>query len=199
MSKQTMGFPLHSYQDRSDNKLYHLQTPQSPLVRPAMYDHYDMDNYPIGTNAIVAVIFYIGYDMEDAMIVNKSSWERGFAHGSVYKTELIDLSEKVKGDDSIVFGVKPGDPKVMDRLDADGLPFIGSVLKYGDPYYSYINLNTGQSYVNFYKTSLYLFIFFCHNFCHVLTIKITFQFSHHIYQFYSNNFCITIIFIKGVI
>ncbi|XP_016417235.1 DNA-directed RNA polymerase I subunit RPA2 [Sinocyclocheilus rhinocerous] len=151
MSKQTMGFPLHSYQERSDNKLYRLQTPQSPLVRPAMYDHYDIDNYPIGTNAIVAVISYTGYDMEDAMIVNKSSWERGFAHGSVYKTELIDLSDKVKGDDSIVFGVKPDDPKVMDRLDADGLPFIGSTLNYGDPYYSYINLNTGQSYVNFYK------------------------------------------------
>lgn len=33
-----------------------------------MYDHYDMDNYPIGINAIVAVISYTGYDMEDAMV-----------------------------------------------------------------------------------------------------------------------------------
>ena len=29
-----------------------------------------------------------GYDMEDAMILNKSSFERGFAHGTVYKTEV---------------------------------------------------------------------------------------------------------------
>lgn len=63
-----MGFPLLTYQDRSDNKLYRLQTPQSPLVRPCMYDYYNMDNYPIGTNAIVAVISYTGYDMEDAMV-----------------------------------------------------------------------------------------------------------------------------------
>lgn len=63
-----MGFPLHSFQERSDNKLYRLQTPQSPLVRPVMYDHYNMDNYPIGTNAVVAVISYTGYDMEDAMV-----------------------------------------------------------------------------------------------------------------------------------
>jgi DNA-directed RNA polymerase beta subunit len=63
-----MGFPLLTYQNRSDNKLYRLQTPQSPLVRPCMYDFYDMDNYPIGTNAIVAVISYTGYDMEDAMV-----------------------------------------------------------------------------------------------------------------------------------
>uniref|UniRef100_A0A8C3AZX3 DNA-directed RNA polymerase subunit beta n=1 Tax=Cyclopterus lumpus TaxID=8103 RepID=A0A8C3AZX3_CYCLU len=152
MSKQTMGFPLHSFLDRSDNKLYRLQTPQTPLVRPYMYDHYNLDNYPSGTNAIVAVISYTGYDMEDAMIVNKSSWERGFAHGCIYKAELVDLADKVRGQDSVVFGTKPGDPKTHGKLDADGLPHIGSTLQYGDPFYSYINLNTGQAVVNFYKS-----------------------------------------------
>ncbi|XP_034464852.1 DNA-directed RNA polymerase I subunit RPA2 [Hippoglossus hippoglossus] len=152
MGKQTMGFPLHSFTDRSDNKLYRLQTPQSPLVRPYMYDHYNLDNYPSGTNAIVAVISYTGYDMEDAMILNKSSWERGFAHGSIYKTELVDLADKVRGEDGVVFGTKPGDPKVDGKLDADGLPHIGSTLKYGDPYYSYINLNTGATSINYYKS-----------------------------------------------
>ncbi|XP_029376986.1 DNA-directed RNA polymerase I subunit RPA2 isoform X3 [Echeneis naucrates] len=150
MGKQTMGFPLHSFMERSDNKLYRLQTPQSPLVRPYMYDHYNLDNYPSGTNAVVAVISYTGYDMEDAMIVNKSSWERGFAHGSIYKTELVDLAVKMKGEDSVVFGTKPGE--VSARLDADGLPHIGSTLRYGDPFYSCINLNTGQTYVTYYRS-----------------------------------------------
>lgn len=89
--------------------------------------------------------------MSDRQIVNKSSWERGFAHGSVYKTELIDLSEKFRGEDSVVFGVTPNDPKVMNQLDADGMPFIGSVLKYGDPFYCCVNLNTNKSHVTFYK------------------------------------------------
>lgn len=83
--------------------------------------------------------------------MNKSSWERGFAHGSIYKTELVDLADKVKGVDSIVFGTKPGDPKVSGRLDSDGLPYIGSLLQYGDPFYSYINLNTGQTFITYYK------------------------------------------------
>jgi DNA-directed RNA polymerase beta subunit len=39
----------------------------------------------MGTNAIVAVISYTGYDMEDAMIVNKMSLERGFCAGMIYK------------------------------------------------------------------------------------------------------------------
>ena len=29
-----------------------------------------------------------GYDMEDAMILNKAAVERGFAHASVYKCEV---------------------------------------------------------------------------------------------------------------
>ncbi|XP_063299750.1 DNA-directed RNA polymerase I subunit RPA2 [Pelobates fuscus] len=153
MGKQTMGFPLMTFQDRSDNKLYRLQTPQSPLVRPSMYDYYEMDNYPIGTNAIVAVISYTGYDMEDAMILNKSSWERGFAHGSVYKTDFIDLSKKIKdGEDSLVFGTKADDERAKDKLDEDGLPPVGSVLQYGDPYYGYLNLNTGENFVIYYKS-----------------------------------------------
>eukprot|EP00061_Rhincodon_typus_P018480 g47662.t1 len=126
VGKQTMGFPLYTYSDRSDNKLYRLQTPQSPLVRPHMYDYFNMDNYPTGTNAIVAVISYTGYDMEDAM---------------------------VKQNDGIfVFGVKPGDKRTTQKLDDDGLPFIGAVLEYGDPFYSYVNLNTGDSSIVYYKS-----------------------------------------------
>jgi CRISPR/Cas system CSM-associated protein Csm5 (group 7 of RAMP superfamily) len=37
-----------------------------------------------------------GYDMEDAMIISKSSFERGFGHGSMYKTIIIDLNEEEK-------------------------------------------------------------------------------------------------------
>ena len=58
MGKQTMGTPCHAISRRSDNKLYRIQTPQSALVRPAKYDDYLIDNYPLGTNAVVAVISY---------------------------------------------------------------------------------------------------------------------------------------------
>lgn len=83
--------------------------------------------------------------------MNKSSWERGFAHGSIYKTELVDLAERVRGEDGVVFGTKAGDPKADGKLDSDGLPHVGSVLQYGDPFYGYINLNTGQAHVKYYK------------------------------------------------
>ncbi|KRX26222.1 DNA-directed RNA polymerase I subunit RPA2 [Trichinella nelsoni] len=58
MAKQTMGTPVHSLVHRTDNKMYCLRTPQSPLVKTESYDAYAIDNYPLGTNAIVAVISY---------------------------------------------------------------------------------------------------------------------------------------------
>uniref|UniRef100_X1YWB5 DNA-directed RNA polymerase subunit beta n=1 Tax=Capitella teleta TaxID=283909 RepID=X1YWB5_CAPTE len=150
MGKQTMGTPLHALVHRADNKLYRIQTPQSPMVRPKVYDDYDVDEYPNGTNAIVAVISYTGYDMEDAMIINKSSYERGFAHGSVYKSEVFILLLQFFTL-SCHSGVKPGDTLAEQHLDADGLPFIGRYLTSGSPYYSYINVQTGESRVVKYK------------------------------------------------
>lgn len=91
MGKQTMGTPATAYAHRTDGKLYRIQTPQKPIARTKQYDELTMDEYPQGTNMVVCVIAYTGYDMEDAMILNKSAVDRGLAHGSIYKTETIDL------------------------------------------------------------------------------------------------------------
>lgn len=34
--------------------------------------------------------------MEDAMVINRGSLQRGFAHGQVYKPEIIDLKDVEK-------------------------------------------------------------------------------------------------------
>ncbi|XP_041365759.1 DNA-directed RNA polymerase I subunit RPA2-like [Gigantopelta aegis] len=154
MGKQTLGTPCHALQHRGDNKLYRIQTPQSPITRPVSHDVYQVDNYPLGTNAVVAVISYTGYDMEDAMVINKGSLERGFAHASVYKTEIVDLSllNKEAGSSSLVFGCRLGHKDTDGKLDIDGLPPVGKYLNEGDPFYSYINLQTGEVKVQRYKS-----------------------------------------------
>jgi DNA-directed RNA polymerase beta subunit len=40
-----------------------------------MPEEYGLFDFPSGTNACIAVISYTGYDMEDAMILSKSSYE----------------------------------------------------------------------------------------------------------------------------
>ncbi|KAF2553631.1 hypothetical protein F2Q68_00034939 [Brassica cretica] len=88
MAKQTMAYSTQALQFRADQKIYHLQTPQSPVVRTKTYTAYNIDENPTGTNAIVAVLAHTGFDMEDAMILNKSSVERGMCHGQIYQVRV---------------------------------------------------------------------------------------------------------------
>ena len=147
MSKQSMGTPSTAFRYRTDNKIYRLQTGQTPVVRPPLYNEYGLDNYPNGMNAVVAVISYTGYDMDDAMIISKSAHERGFAHGSIYKTKLVKLdadspsSSGVSKSHSIhninnLFGFAPEghiSSTIKEKLDNDGLPRIGAKICEGDP------------------------------------------------------------------
>ncbi|KAI3800723.1 hypothetical protein L1987_28817 [Smallanthus sonchifolius] len=147
MAKQTMGFSSQGINCRADQKLYHLQTPQTPIVRTATYEKYRIDDSPLGTNAIVAVLAYSGYDMEDAMVLNKSSVDRGFAHGHIYQTESIDLAdEKMKSESKdMIFKRSNLDKGSHSFIDADGLPYIGQKIKPGEPYYSTYNKVSGTS------------------------------------------------------
>ena len=149
MGKQSMGTPGSALRYRTDNKTYRLQSGQTPIARPPLYNEYGLDNFPNGMNAVVAVISYTGYDMDDAMIVSKSAHERGFAHGTVYKTKLISLdavsSTKVSGGNpkarsirhvNHLFGFAPDSyiaPHARAKLDADGLPYIGAQVNENDP------------------------------------------------------------------
>ncbi|KAG8825046.1 hypothetical protein FRC17_008879 [Serendipita sp. 399] len=151
MGKQSMGTPSTAIRHRTDNKLYRLQSGQTPVVRPALHNTYGMDGFPNGTNAVVAVISYTGYDMEDAMILNKSSHERGFGYGTIYKSVIIDLKEqrgaaKSTTAPSLHFGLGklPKDAEARKTLDQDGLPIVGAKLNPGDPIAGYEDDNTGR-------------------------------------------------------
>ncbi|KAL0379916.1 UNVERIFIED_CONTAM: DNA-directed RNA polymerase I subunit [Sesamum angustifolium] len=127
MGKQTMGFSCQALIARADQKLYHLQTPQTPIVRTKTYEKYNIDDYPLGTNAIVAVLAYSGYDMEDAMVLNKSSVDRGMCRGYIYQTETIDLTEQnLRSDRSQrSFGRSNLDRSAHHLIDSDGSPMLG--------------------------------------------------------------------------
>ncbi|KAM5345309.1 hypothetical protein ACJ41O_011171 [Fusarium nematophilum] len=139
MGKQTMGTPGAALRYRTDNKAYRLQTGQTPVVRAPLHNAYGFDNFPNGTNAVVAVISYTGYDMDDAMILNKSAHERGFGHGTIYKTKKISLKDdsRTKATKSVTkaFGFAPHSyvsASYQGMLDDDGLPHVGRLIQEGD-------------------------------------------------------------------
>eukprot|EP00163_Fabomonas_tropica_P004327 TRINITY_DN13816_c0_g1_i1.p1 TRINITY_DN13816_c0_g1~~TRINITY_DN13816_c0_g1_i1.p1 ORF type:complete len:1143 (-),score=294.48 TRINITY_DN13816_c0_g1_i1:13-3441(-) len=141
MGKQTMGTPCHTFGHRCDNKMYRLQTPQAPIVRTQGHVKYNIDDYAQGTNAIVAVISYTGYDMEDAMILKKAAYERGMAHGTVYTSKVYDLDNYRDKNEPLrhrftnykTTADEVRDNRIKPELDSDGLPHIGQKVKQGDP------------------------------------------------------------------
>lgn len=143
MAKQTMGFSGQALKFRTDVKAFHLQTPQTPIVRTATYEKYHMDEFPSGTNAIVAVLSYTGYDMEDAMILNKSAVDRGMFRGDIYQTECIDLSSKRRENVPEVFAKSRLSRDTGDVIDSDGLPRVGETVVPNEQYYSVYNTLTG--------------------------------------------------------
>ncbi|KAG0898208.1 hypothetical protein G6F33_013357 [Rhizopus arrhizus] len=154
MGKQTMGTPSTVFNHRTDNKMYRIQSSQTPVVRTELYNEYGLDGWPQGNNAIVAVISYTGYDMEDAMILNKSAHERGFGYGTVYKSEVVDLNQYRSRGEAITyrFGLDPiKGKKYKNKLGPDGLPHIGAHLVADDPLCCYIDESTGKDVIKKYK------------------------------------------------
>jgi DNA-directed RNA polymerase I subunit RPA2 len=128
------------------------------VVRPSLHHHYGFDNFPNGTNAVVAVISYTGYDMEDAMILNKSSHERGFGYGTVYKADIFDLKDAIgasrSSKPSLHFGLGRDvkeDSDYHSFIASDGLPHIGTKIKAGDPLAAYTDDVTGRTKLHKYK------------------------------------------------
>ncbi|XP_039760657.1 DNA-directed RNA polymerase I subunit RPA2 [Pararge aegeria] len=153
MGKQTMGTPIHTWATNAETKLYRLQTGATPLFRPLQHDNLWLDDYPAGTNAILAVISYTGYDMEDAMIINKSAYERGFAAGTVYKSNFLELKHA-----SSYFCRDPSKPELAPFIDDDGLPAVGAKVQPEDPFYCFFDGEKSQFVVSKYHGKEEVFV-----------------------------------------
>lgn len=57
--------------------MYLLAYPQRPMVKTKTIELIEFEKLPAGQNATVAVMSYSGYDIEDALVLNKASLDRG--------------------------------------------------------------------------------------------------------------------------
>ena len=81
--KQALGLYAANFLTRIDTDVSILQYPQKPIVRSFVYD--TLKIYPAGQNLTVAIMTYEGYNMEDALVFNKGSLDRGVGRSFYFR------------------------------------------------------------------------------------------------------------------
>jgi DNA-directed RNA polymerase subunit B len=133
--KQSLGIYSLTYPIRIDTDVHLLHYPQKPIVKSFIYDKLKI--CPAGQNIVVAVMTHEGYNMEDALILNKSSVDRGLGRSTYFRPytsielhypgglkDLICIPEKD------VSGYRTEDS--YKYLEDDGVAYPESDLKEGD-------------------------------------------------------------------
>ncbi|KAH9752402.1 DNA-directed RNA polymerase III subunit 2 [Citrus sinensis] len=140
MGKQAMGNIAFNQLCRMDSLLYLLVYPQRPLLTTRTIELVGYDKLGAGQNATVAVMSYSGYDIEDAIVMNKSSLDRGFGRCIVvkkYTARYTAINQKYANStsDRILRPDRTGPgAERMQILDDDGLAAPGEIIKPNDVY-----------------------------------------------------------------
>ena len=143
MGKQAMGAIAYNQFHRIDTLMYLLVYPQRPLVKTRSIDMVGVSKLPAGQNAVIAVMSYSGYDIEDASVLSKASLDRGFMRCGVLKKSVTAIKrygnhtlDRIVGPPEPTPAVGGGAPRGVARryaaLDLDGVARVGERVHPGD-------------------------------------------------------------------
>ena len=100
-SKQACSLYHTNYQVRMDKTAVVLNYGQRPLIKSQYMKHINNEENPYGVNAIVAIMCYTGYNVEDAILINEGSIKRGLFRTTYYSTYEAH-EEKNKNGEAVV-------------------------------------------------------------------------------------------------
>ena len=118
-SKQAVSLYNSNYSTRFDKSCFVLNYGQIPLTKSRYLKYVTQEEHPYGENAIVAIMCYSGYNVEDAVIMNEASLKRGLFRTTYYNTykafEEVEKTGNIKVEkkfmnvlDKNISGLKPG-------------------------------------------------------------------------------------------
>ena len=149
MGKQAIGAIAHNQFLRIDTLLYLMVYPQKPMVKTRAIELIKYDKLPAGQNAIVAVMSYSGYDIEDALVLNKASCDRGFGRCQVFRKYSTTLRKYPNGTEDRIgdrHEENGGPIKKHALLDEHGLAQVGEQVSAGEVYMmKQVPLNTAST------------------------------------------------------
>jgi DNA-directed RNA polymerase II subunit RPB2 len=100
-SKQAVSMYHTNFQNRMDKTAVVLNYGQTPLVKSRYLDYINHEENPYGENAIVAIMCYTGYNVEDAVLINEGALKRGL-FSTTYYTMYESHEENSKNANSVV-------------------------------------------------------------------------------------------------
>lgn len=145
MGKQAIGAIANNQFLRIDSLLYTMVYPQKPIVKTRAIELVQYDKLPAGQNATVAVMSYSGYDIEDALVLNKGSVDRGFGRCQVFRKYATNVKGYSNGTkDDLVGPEIENDIPIRKHalLENDGLAAVGEKVNNGEVY---INKRTPEN------------------------------------------------------
>ena len=92
MVKQSLGLPSANYRMRPDTRA-HILHPHRSILRTDAMKTTKFDERPGGQNFIVAIMSLHGYNMQDAVIMNKGSVDRALGRSSFNRTYNAERRE----------------------------------------------------------------------------------------------------------
>ncbi|HLC57256.1 MAG TPA: DNA-directed RNA polymerase subunit B [Candidatus Nanoarchaeia archaeon] len=90
IQKQSLGLYASNFLIRMDTDVSVLHYPQMPVVKSFMHDVTNYDKHPSGQNITIALMSYEGYNMEDAIVINKGSIQRGLARSTYFRPYIAE-------------------------------------------------------------------------------------------------------------
>ena len=135
MAKQAMTIPRLNYRIRPETSTYLMYYPQRPLVTTRPAEMLGISDRGFGQNVIVAVLSYEGFNIEDAIIINKASIERGLFNGALIRIyEVLERTHTGGLKDEIKLPIEQRDviKGRLETLAEDGIVWEGLPVKEGD-------------------------------------------------------------------